>query len=205
MCLAARNYQQMCFFHTLTGWRFLHSIMSSPDLLAGMEYGRKRRAVHFRKANQMISIYMLNRKNFIKNLLLNLKTKFQSPSFPLKNTSLFQRAHVHGESCQKLIKPKSQNEIPEYFFFFNCTELKYSLGKCWQKHDAGFCCLTLLDCCRTTGDLVIITSPDFLSTVDGIPAYRNEYLKWAACTDVQVGHASLECKVQALGAHPQLA
>lgn len=91
------------------------------------------------------------------------------------------------------------------FFFFNCTELKYSLGKCWQKHDAGFCCLTLLDCCRTTGDLVIITSPDFLSTVDGIPAYRNEYLKWAACTDVQVGHASLECKVQALGAHPQLA
>jgi len=60
--------------------------MSSPDLLAGMEYGRKRRAVHFRKANQMNSIYMLNRKNFIKNLLLNLKTKFQSPSFPLKNS-----------------------------------------------------------------------------------------------------------------------
>lgn len=71
-----KELQQKCFFHTLAGWRFLHSIMSSPDLLAGMECGRKRRAVCFRKANQINSAYMLNRKNFLKNLLLNLKAKF---------------------------------------------------------------------------------------------------------------------------------
>lgn len=47
------------------------------------------------------------------------------------NSLLFQRACTQGEL--PTTKSKSQNEILEYFFFFFWIELKYFLGKCWQK------------------------------------------------------------------------